>query len=375
MTVLILNEFDERAPFLKELSENLLLKNVEVNILDLKKHRLIKYSSASGMSIEETVTNATIKSIIRFRIFNIFFKLIYYNWVYSLPAYDHISYHYVGSIYLFFHRKFSNNGGIKSSAILWGSDFYRSTFLDTKLKKALFRRVNYIGIGNPIMKEEFIKRNPKFSSKVRKVVFGINKLFKIADLQSKTSLQKLREKWKIAEDKIITTIGYNGREEQQHLRILDQIGNSFNSNIHVLIPFSVLGNDVYKKEIISKLKNLKVNYTIIDWFCTDDEVAEYRIISDLVVNGQTTDALSASIQEHFYSGSVLLVGDWLPYEYFRELGLKFTSFSWHTLPEKFDSMIENLSAEKKLTRNNKEIVWTHSAWSSTIEGWTTLYCD
>ncbi len=374
MTVLFINEFDDKTPFLKELSENLCRQKVEVNILDIKKHRLIKYSATTNeYSIEETFKNGVVKYIIRLRIFNIFFKLFYYNCVYTLPKYDHLSYHYVGSIYLFFHRKFSKNGRIKSSAILWGSDFYRSTYLDNQLKKALFHRVNYIGIGNPVMKEDFIRQNPNCSQKVRKVVFGINKLANIAELQSNTSLQKLRKKWEIDHGKIVITIGYNGRPEQQHLRILEALGNSLDDKIHVIIPFGYFGNDGYKSAIINKLKENKLSYTIIDWYSTDTEVAEYRMISDLAINGQTTDAMSASVQEHFYAGSVLLVGQWLPYGYFQELGLKFTFFSWKNLLERFDSIVENLGDEKRLAMSNKEIIWLHSAWSSAVKGWVTLY--
>ena len=379
MTVLFINEFDAKAPFVKELSENLVRKRIDVCILDIKKHRLIRYSSSNRKGeIEEIVTNGFLGKIIQFRIFNIIFKLIYYNWIYNFPKYDHVSYHYVGSIYLFFHRRLSHKGKIKSSAILWGSDFYRSSTFDDKLKRILYRQVDFIGIGNPVMRKDFLKVYPEFGSKVRRVVFGISKLTNISDIQSGGNSIELRNKWKVDEDKTIITIGYNGRKQQQHLKIIDALSDSFKNKrekIHILIPFGYLGSKEYKTEIISKLKQLGVGYTIIDWYSTDEEVAEYRILTDVAINGQTTDALSASIQEHFFAGSVLLTGQWLPYDYFRELGLEFKSFSWDNLQNEFNSIIEDLSKQKNDAAKNREIIWSHSSWTSAIEGWYMLYSN
>ncbi len=377
MKVLILNEYNDKTPFIKELAENLVDRDFEIYILDLKQHRLVTYSQNEPKpSIESTTGNILIKKLIRFRAINILFKLIYYNWIYELPEYTHVSYHYVGSIYLFFHGKFSRSGKIKSSAVLWGSDFYRANAFDTALKRRLYQKVDFIGIGNPIMKEHFLKQNPEVESKVRRVVFGIDKLTKIQQLLSTCSRSELMKKWDVPERKIIITIGYNGRRLQQHLEVLSSLEKALEKledTAHILIPYGNLGTDQYKRELTHKLEEMSLDYTIIDWFSSDQEVAEYRIISDVAINAQTTDAMSASIQEHLYAGSVVLTGSWLPYDYFRNLGLVFSSFEWSTVSEKFIAIVESLKRQKEAVQGNKEIIWSHSAWPATIKDWVNLY--
>ena len=148
---------------------------------------------------------------------------------------------------------------------------------------------------------------------------------------------------------------------------------SHSDKIHIFIPYGNLGKESYKEEILRALKRLNVSYTIVDWFCSDEEVAEYRVITDIAINAQTTDAMAASIQEHFYAGSVLFTGDWLPYQYFKDLGLTFSTFDWNDIHEKFLSVFKNVEEKKRSLKTNEDIIWSHSAWPATIAGWEKLY--
>lgn len=68
-------------------------------------------------------------------------------------------------------------------------------------------------------------------------------------------------------------------------------------------------------------------YSIIEDFLSEEQVSALRLIGDVFIQLQTTDALSASTQEHIYAGARVIVGSWLPYSFLLENGVCFETVS------------------------------------------------
>jgi hypothetical protein len=103
------------------------------------------------------------------------------------------------------------------------------------------------------------------------------------------------------------------------------------------------------------------------------ENAELKILTDIVVNIQITDTLSASLQEHLYAKNILLVGEWLPYKIFDENGIFYMKTSCEKLSENISYCIDNLDVLKQKTKNNYMKIKSLSSWDFVSRDWLKIY--
>lgn len=121
--------------------------------------------------------------------------------------------------------------------------------------------------------------------------------------------------------------GYNGQKSQRHEEML----NALSKNKDILpdgyqIIFPLTYGDS-KKELINKLseqaKQLNLSVVFITKYLTVDELSYLRLITDLFIHVQTTDAANASIQEFIIAGARCINGRWLSYPYLETEGLPY----------------------------------------------------
>jgi glycosyltransferase involved in cell wall biosynthesis len=116
-----------------------------------------------------------------------------------------------------------------------------------------------------------------------------------------------------------------------------------------------------------------VSYSMLERFLTKKEVARLRMASDVMVLMQTTDQLSASLQEHLYAGSVVIAGDWLPYVVFENEGIFFLRAGLEDVRNRISDVVENIERFRTLGRENRERVYRFSNWRSRIQTWKEIY--
>ena len=74
------------------------------------------------------------------------------------------------------------------------------------------------------------------------------------------------------------------------------------------------------------------------------------------------------------AGSVVITGNWLPYQVLRDLGVYFIGIDHLTdIGETLVTCLENLDQEKIQCKNNPEIIYDTSSWNNTINSWIKLY--
>lgn len=261
----------------------------------------------------------------------------------------------------------------------WGSDLLRTNIPNKKIYHAL-KSASSIMISTDSMLDKFHDLyGYKFEKKIKRTNYGSNVIELLHD--SKFDDFSIRNKYGIKEDSIIIAIGYNRMTEQQHLNILDAFkGVLLNDerSIHFILRMTYgNGDKSYIDEVRECLINLKCDFTIFQDYLTDEEIAEITYITDVFIQGQTTDARSASMCEHLYSKCLVINPSWLCYPDICQVAyyLNYNSFDelknilLNTLTKK-----ENSAYFSQLT-NNAESIYNICSWKTHVSEWRDIYSN
>lgn len=260
--------------------------------------------------------------------------------------------------------------------MVWGSDFYRASKEALEKKRLGFALADIIHLESETVKEDFLKVYPEFEGKIRIVQFGLNQLDLLRD-----ELKKLDNHVTVIPNdsykgKMIVTCGYNGIESQQHIAMIDALANmpdTLKEKIYVLVPFTYGWKPEYKGKVIDRLNLSGLPYTLLDRRLTDSQITELRMISNIVINIQITDSFSASLQEHMMAGSVMIVGDWLPYKVFDDAGIFLIKTTLEGLKDKIEEVMTHYDMYKEKSATNKENVYNLSSWKGVATKWIDIY--
>jgi hypothetical protein len=198
----------------------------------------------------------------------------------------------------------------------------------------------------------------------------------IAALQRSESHEETREKLGIPLNKVVVTCGYNASRAQQHAVMVDalaMISPIVKSRIFVIVPMTYPNDPIYRQEVKSFLGSAKIEYRIEDTKLSVEDNCRVRIASDYAVNVQTTDSLSASLQEHMFAGSSMIVGRWLPYDVLEKMGVRL-----HKV-ENAKEIAATLEREIRASQGHRirpeysDKLYDYSSWTSNGPRWLALY--
>ncbi|MFQ8601457.1 MAG: hypothetical protein ACLSAO_00075 [Anaerovoracaceae bacterium] len=258
----------------------------------------------------------------------------------------------------------------------YGSDLFDKSAIKKYAHAMLIKSAKYVTMATNNMIKTFNDIYKfKFENKVRKIAFGletiseIDKIFEEAD-----SVKKCKEKYGIDVNKKSIAIGYNGRETQRHIDIIDEIiklDETERSNLCLIVHLGYnLSSDEYRKKIIKKLDESKTDYVVIDDFLDKKELAELRVATDIIIHAQPSDAFSASIQEVIYAEGILINPIWIVYEELDEENVKYYKFS--EIKEIHETLrLCRLTKEEKI--KNRDAIKRLSSWEYNCKLWNDLY--
>lgn len=285
----------------------------------------------------------------------------------QIQGYDVVDIHWCGHYYSKY-MKVLKNENVKIIATLFGSDFLRTSLQEKKIQSKIFHLSDKIVMGIN-MQEEFTKYFSAYSGKIVHNQYGSARLELIPELNTPDHKKRVRALYSIPDEKIVVTLGYNAKAVQQHHLFLDQINNapkSLKERLFLLIPMTYGDGEKYNTHLKSLLNKTEIEYLCLQNHLSDKEMAETKIISDITLNFQTTDALSSSIKEAFVAKNVLLVGDWLPYNLYQEMGLFYLTTPPDLILRKFIDIIENLDFLKEKCNHNPEIIIKFANWKAIL---------
>ncbi len=271
-----------------------------------------------------------------------------------------------------------NSKKIKLIATLFGSDLFRTSESKKKLQAPIFKEADAVVLSEnmiPYFEEHFSGYSDKFYLNQ----YGSLRLDLIDEKILTSDREKFREKYGIDEDKIVISCGYNAKREQRHLKILDEIDKFAEVDKQRLflvlsLTYGVDESGVdYINLIKEKLENVGIKNLCIENRLTDEEIAEIRIISDITVNMQTTDALASSIKEAMVAGDIMLVSEWLPYEIYKNLEVFYLTTSFENLYEDLRYILDNFSELRERSKANREKILNFASWKVLINDWIKFY--
>lgn len=254
----------------------------------------------------------------------------------------------------------------------WGSDLLRIPKEKILSVGKFVKHADFVTFDN-IDLEMVFKRTYKWEKQMpsKVLLFGLPILDSI--VQNNKNAEKIREKWNIPEDKIVIAIGYNGIPEQQHkkvLSVIEKLDDCYKEKMVLLLQMSYGGTRQYRRSVVTRAKKTGSEYIDIQHFLTNEEVAELRIITDIYINAQITDAFSGSVCENLFSNTLLINARWLRYKELELYGFKYLEFNEIN---EIDHLIKKAFEHEIDTSMNRELIWKLRSWKYCAPKWEKVY--
>lgn len=292
--------------------------------------------------------------------------------------YDVIELHYVA----LFHKALINCYKRLSKcivAVLWGSDIFRLSVNMYPPMREFLLKCDKINCGTEPMyaKVKEIVGEDLLGKQISHCRFGLDLLNDINLIKrnkfSKTKLADILCVDKFNDKIRVITIGSNASAGQQHLKIIQSLISHHYKDVIFLFPLTYGKNDAYINEIKHALEKMKQPYFLFTEFMPPKQLAALRLISDIFVQLQITDALSGAMQEHMYAESIVITGSWLPYGILKENMVYFETIDRiEQIGDKVSECINNYQKKKKLCVPNPDAIWKLAGWENCIDSWLEL---
>ena len=295
----------------------------------------------------------------------------------QLPIYDVIQVLWIECEWSYFYKLIRKRAK-RLNLNIGGSDFYRAGQTKRDFLRRLIASADcVIGQTKGMVKEfsEYYKQDAE--GKMCLLPYGIEVLDWINKVES-ISKEKLRTKYGIPQKRIIVTCGHNASMAHQHIEILkalEKLPVYIKENIICVFPMTDPHNaDSYIEKIRSLLDTSNLEYMILTEFMNFQSMAEYALISDIMIHVQTTDQLSSTMLEELYAGSIIIAGKWLPYKSLHEIGLYFLDVNEISdLTDLMENVVMNIHEYRQKCKGNSQIVWQHSSWEKLAPKWYALW--
>jgi hypothetical protein len=296
----------------------------------------------------------------------------------KLDDYDFVHIHYIEDILIRDAVYLVKKLKCKLIVSIWGSDFLRASYYKKKQMLPILKYASKITIANSVAKDFFLDYYNGTISNTKIVLcrFFIEPLDALKKNIEKSNKTQSKLFFGFSK-KIVVTVGYNASVMQQHIEILKSIESNINlckicDDIEFVIPLTYPKNMDYIKEIENLIKKSKFKFTLLTSFLSAEQISHLRIASDIMIQLQTTDMLSASMLEHMYANNIVITGTWLPYNDLKQWGLiykeveevKYLGQKLHEILLNFDNLIikTNVNStilEQKFNRNEIISQWVN----------------
>lgn len=335
---------------------------------------------------ENTQYYNSIISLTDYKFFNSFYRLkgirrfvliiFYFQLIKKLTQYQFIHFHFISPLIYALIGIVKHRTKAKIILTIWGSDLYRVFKIDLVLFKKACKQAHKISFTNNESLDFFKKKFNWKKPNLYECRFGLSPLENLSELKLNKTECKKELGWK--HNKLAIAIGYNLSKGQQHLKIIEALANpKFNSlknSTYLVFAISYGGSVNYKNELINAIEQSGFESVIMDQYLNNHSVAVLRKATDIMVQVQTTDQFSGSMQEHMYAGNVVITGDWLPYRKLKDAGVYFEEVSnISELPILLSELVNSYDQCEKKAINNHIAISELSRWKNTIKSWLKLY--
>lgn len=245
----------------------------------------------------------------------------------------------------------------------WGSDLFRTGGLTYNfwVLKAL-NRASTIHVSSNEMRMSLLSEfGYGMDSKIKFALFvpsfeQVNMVQKLISAP-KERLNEFRVKYGVKGEKCII-VGNNGNPGNNHIPILKAIKDTVaKESITIILPLTYSLSNTYKTQLEDFIHENNLDAVFITEYIPHEDMATLKVIADIYITMQQTDAMSAFFTESLYSQSVCIAASWLPYSTFRQSGAYyFECPQFDHLEKQIEDIIENFENEKRKCIKNTEII-------------------
>lgn len=370
MKVLILHQFANHSDLVNALFENLNKNNIEADSFNI--------ANWNHQSLENKLPFRFIllsKILVSYKLKLFVFKYAPKLFLRVFKNYDIVDIHFFSSFYFkaIDVLKVQNK---KIKITVWGSDFYRSSPKFREIQRMSYNKIDCIQVATAQMKKDFINYYNDFEEKINLAHFGISNFESIADIESRETNEEIRKRFDLPNDRLIVTCGYNGSKGQQHMLILqalEKLNKEHKNQIFLLLPMTYGADPTALETIKTYLKSIRIPYCILLDTLSSLDVCRLRLVTDIALNVQVTDAFSASIQEHIKARNIVLVGDWLPYNKFDEYNIFYFKSDINNFYMSIEDILCNYEVYREEASNNFYKIEKITSWDNSIINWIKIY--
>ncbi|MFH1944803.1 MAG: glycosyltransferase [Acidobacteriota bacterium] len=259
---------------------------------------------------------------------------------------------------------------------IWGSDFYKRSTRDRFRLIRLFDEADIITFCDETTRRNFLEfYGDCYDKKTGIYDYGLAPLNQI-EMERARDPGWLKEYFGLDSEACVVTVGSGASANHNHQRIIDVLGpisRGLSPQVIFLFPLTY-GYKEYKDRIIPQIEQSGLKVKIFSDYLSETDVARLRLVTDIQITMQDTDQMSGAMLEHIFAGSLVITGDWLPYQTLLEKGLDLIRLSsiedlGACLPE----VIGSLARFKDARSNNRGIIKKLYSWESSIHNWIDLY--
>lgn len=354
--ILIIREAD--SILLNELLNNIRLNNLNTCIDVLTRDDKSDYRYANNI----------------FKVDNLFKMGLFFK---HTKVYDIINIHYLHSYYYIF-ADLIRNKCKKLIISIWGSDLYAASRIDREKQKKLIYISDIITFANEKTVEEFLQIfGEELRKKCKVCRFGLTILDEIDMIKENFSIEEIKFELNIPKEKTVVMCCHSASRNDNHLEVIKAMEylNYDKNNLFLIFPMAYGRDDMsYVEQVENKLSKLHIQYLILKEIVSNEKMAKIRLVTDIFINILNTDQLNGALQESMYTGSVPIVGSWLPYHNLQKQGCKLLEVDkFKELGTMLVYVLENIVYLKYQCQMNKSIIYRISGWKNNIESWKDLY--
>lgn len=293
----------------------------------------------------------------------------------SIEKYKFIHIHYLDPIYGELSKEISDKCN-KLILTIWGSDFYRTSEYEKTLQEPIIKIADVITFDNEIVMSEFKTYFNCYDLNTHICRFGLT----VLEYINNTNLNRsnLKTNFNIPEDSIVITCGYNANPCHNHKKIIDslnELDEDTKTKLFLIFPMTYGREDLkYVDNIKNNLLHLGIKHIVLEKFMDYEEVNRIISITDIFIQVQTTDTLSATMQEHLFNGNIVITGSWLPYSLLKKKNILFFEVrEVNEISRLILQLVNRIDEVKTKCANNRKIIWELSSWESTGDNWARLF--
>jgi len=259
----------------------------------------------------------------------------------------------------------------------YGSELLRSDERSLHLQEILLRRADHITIATEYLRKRFTEiYQGRYLQKLQKLGYGTKNADIMQQALSCSGKADCKKENGLPMDRLCIFCGYNGNPAQRHLEIIRELSTlpeEIRRKIHLVFHCAYALTETYREKLERCLAESGLPGTILTEFKTGAPLARLRMCTDIMLNLQSTDAISASMLECLEAGAVVIKGDWLVYPELEARNTYLLSiFSMNQLASTITDVVERFSYYQQQTKLNRGILRELLSWSAKRDDWLQM---